>query len=168
MKINNKTGEELISQLIKIVSFQLNVEFNLSSSFSDVLILDSSTEKKFSSHLIFPEIVFKNNQYCGNFVKRVMDKISKEECLEFSCIDSLNVKMIVDSSVYSVNQNFRILFSSKLGKKTTLKLSKINKFMKDADYQLFLDSLVCDKDFIVNTYSLDTESDSEPMSKKKK
>ena len=65
-------GEELLIKLIQNVSSNLYVQYNISSSIEEVLILDSSTEKKFSSHLIFPKIVFENNILCGVFVKNIV------------------------------------------------------------------------------------------------
>ena len=158
-------GEELLIKLIQNVSSNLYVQYNISSSIEEVLILDSSTEKKFSSHLIFPKIVFENNILCGVFVKNILDKLSKEEVEMLSLIDSHNKKKsIVDCSVYSLNQNFRIIFSSKFGKKTALKLSRINQFkLKNVQLELFLESLVCDKDLEVNIHSSIRDQDSKPV-----
>ena len=142
---------------------QLAVQYNLLSYPEDVIILDSSTKKKFSSHLIFTKVVFENNQHCGAFVKNLVDKFSNEELGIFSSIDSHNnKKMIVDCSVYSVNQNFRLIFSSKFGKNSPLIVSRNNQFViKDGQLQLFLDSLVSDKNLVVNTFSADSNPEFE-------
>jgi len=53
---------------------------------------------------------------------------------------------MVDLSVYSRNRAFRMLYSSKHGKRKVLQVARGNRFPCDEDagaYRLFLDSLVC-------------------------
>jgi len=53
---------------------------------------------------------------------------------------------MVDLSVYSRNRAFRMLYSSKFGKRKVLQVARENRFPCDEDagaYRLFLDALVC-------------------------
>ena len=64
---------------------------------------------------------------------------------------------VIDFTVYSKYQNFRMIFSSKYGRSNQLYPSAENKFpivnSENGQYRLFLDSLVSDKDFVVNIAS---------------
>ena len=64
---------------------------------------------------------------------------------------------VIDFSVYSKYQNFRMIFSSKYGRSKQLYPSAENRFpivdSENGQYRLFLDSIVSDKDFVVNITS---------------
>uniref|UniRef100_A0A4X2LWQ8 DNA-directed primase/polymerase protein n=1 Tax=Vombatus ursinus TaxID=29139 RepID=A0A4X2LWQ8_VOMUR len=51
--------------------------FNVNCSAEDVLNLDSSTDEKFSRHLIFQlhNVAFKNNIHVGNFVRKILQPV---------------------------------------------------------------------------------------------
>ena len=55
---------------LQYVFYQLSVCFKLSCSRNHVLDLDSSTETKFSRHLVFhlPDTVFTNNLHAGRYI----------------------------------------------------------------------------------------------------
>lgn len=72
--------------------------------------LDSSTSEKFSVHLIFPKIVFVNNNAAGMFVSDVID-VLPEVCRKYN---------FVDTSVYTKNRCFRLIASSKFGRSARL------------------------------------------------
>ena len=71
----NLNGFSLLDMLINIVCFYLLRKFNIHCSRGNIMDLDSSTEDKFSRHLIFhlPQAIFANNIECGNFVKYVYE-----------------------------------------------------------------------------------------------
>ncbi|NWW10443.1 PRIPO protein, partial [Oreocharis arfaki] len=67
-------GKSMVMKLIELVSQKLKELYDVNCSSNDVLNLDSSTDEKFSRHLIFlPEkTVFKDNTHVGNFVRTIL------------------------------------------------------------------------------------------------
>ncbi|XP_074010577.1 DNA-directed primase/polymerase protein [Numenius arquata] len=67
-------GKGMVAKLIELVSQKLKELYGISCSAKDVLNLDSSTEEKFSRHLIFlpQKTVFKDNIHVGNFVRSIL------------------------------------------------------------------------------------------------
>ena len=139
-------GQKLVNIWIEFVSFCLEHELNISSSRNHVIELDSTTDTKFSQHLIWhiPNAVFKSNLDVGNFVHNICDGLRSYLNLEsnalqkhwihsVNCADELKTlyvqgssgekTLFVDEGVYTKNRNFRLYLSSKKGKATELKLS---------------------------------------------
>jgi len=104
--------------------------------------LDSSTEKKYSHHLIVPRIWFKDNIECGHFVKFMVSQLQYASQL-FVMNDKGKQVSIIDLGVYTRNRNFRIYGSSKFGKGTPLVISKGNQFPFVDEEELFFASLLC-------------------------
>ncbi|NXN57017.1 PRIPO protein, partial [Rynchops niger] len=67
-------GESMVAKLIELVSQKLKELYDVNCSSKDVLNLDSSTDEKFSRHLIFlpQKTVFKDNIHVGNFVRAIL------------------------------------------------------------------------------------------------
>ncbi|XP_050193967.1 DNA-directed primase/polymerase protein isoform X2 [Myiozetetes cayanensis] len=67
-------GKSMIAKLIELVSQKLKELYDVNCSAKDVLNLDSSTDEKFSRHLIFlpQKTVFKDNIHVGNFVRTIL------------------------------------------------------------------------------------------------
>ncbi|NXV12421.1 PRIPO protein, partial [Cepphus grylle] len=67
-------GESMVAKLIELVSQKLKELYDVNCSAKDVLNLDSSTDEKFSRHLIFlpQKTVFKDNIHVGNFVRTIL------------------------------------------------------------------------------------------------
>ncbi|NWX82639.1 PRIPO protein, partial [Nothoprocta pentlandii] len=67
-------GKSMVAKLIELVNKKLEEIYDVKCSAKDVLNLDSSTNEKFSRHLIFlpHKTVFKNNIHVGNFVRSVL------------------------------------------------------------------------------------------------
>ncbi|XP_077671660.1 DNA-directed primase/polymerase protein isoform X2 [Eretmochelys imbricata] len=67
-------GKQMIAKLIELFSKRLEKLYGVKCSAEDVLNLDSSTDEKFSHHLIFllHKTAFKDNINVGNFVKTVL------------------------------------------------------------------------------------------------
>ncbi|KAM4674279.1 DNA-directed primase/polymerase protein isoform 2-T2 [Amazona ochrocephala] len=67
-------GKSMVAKLIELVSEKLKELYGVNCSAKDVLNLDSSTDEKFSRHLIFlpQKAVFKDNIHVGNFVRRIL------------------------------------------------------------------------------------------------
>jgi len=139
-------GEKLIERWIDFVIFCLNHELGVPSGRNHVIELDSTTDTKFSQHLIWhiPNTVFKNNLEVGNFVHSICDSLRSYLNLKndemqnhwihsFKHADKLgsldvntssgNKTLFVDEGVYTKNRNFRLYLSNKKGKVTELKLS---------------------------------------------
>ncbi|NWT97001.1 PRIPO protein, partial [Urocynchramus pylzowi] len=67
-------GKTMVMKLIELVSQKLKEFYDVNCSSEDVLNLDSSTDEKFSRHLIFlpQKTVFKDNTHVGNFVRTIL------------------------------------------------------------------------------------------------
>ena len=127
--------------------------YGINCSSDEVIVLKSSTELKISFHLVFKSVVFPNNRSCKDFVQFVLEKLSPADRLMLCAFDSsIQPVGVIDMTVYSRNQNFRLVQSSKFGKDSPLTLVDKNFDVKNEfDKESFLDTLVCDKLLIVNT-----------------
>lgn len=67
-------GQRMVALLIEHVCKALEELYNVHCSAEDVFNLDSSTEEKFSRHLIFQlhDAAFKDNIHVGNFVRKIL------------------------------------------------------------------------------------------------
>ncbi|XP_027385571.1 DNA-directed primase/polymerase protein isoform X3 [Bos indicus x Bos taurus] len=67
-------GKKMVALLIEHVCKALQEFYTVNCSAEDVLNLDSSTEEKFSRHLIFQlhDVAFKDNIHVGNFVRKIL------------------------------------------------------------------------------------------------
>ncbi|XP_032474086.1 DNA-directed primase/polymerase protein isoform X6 [Phocoena sinus] len=68
-------GKKMVALLIEHVCKALQQFYRVRCSAEDVLNLDSSTNEKFSRHLIFQlhDVVFKDNIHVGNFVRKMLE-----------------------------------------------------------------------------------------------
>ena len=68
-------GIEVLEIFIKTICFYLQELFSISCYRGNIIDLDSTTDKKFSRHLIFhlPRAIFLSNISCGNFIKYVYE-----------------------------------------------------------------------------------------------
>ena len=150
-----KNGHFMTRKFISKVNECLYNKYKIRNNFEDVVILESSSVKKFSLHLIFKEVVFPNNRQCGRFVKKMTEGFSTEEMKMFEINESSGHKgLYIDETVYSKNRHFRIILSSKIGRAVPLLLSSIDTCAKkmqfstmkseefDIDYDIFMSSLV--------------------------
>uniref|UniRef100_A0A8C3VYU2 DNA-directed primase/polymerase protein n=1 Tax=Catagonus wagneri TaxID=51154 RepID=A0A8C3VYU2_9CETA len=67
-------GKRMVALLIEHVCKALREFYGVNCSAEDVLNLDSSTNEKFSRHLIFQlhDVAFKDNVHVGNFVRKIL------------------------------------------------------------------------------------------------
>ncbi|XP_037687026.1 DNA-directed primase/polymerase protein isoform X3 [Choloepus didactylus] len=72
-------GKQMVALLIKHVCKALHEIYGVNCSAEDVFNLDSSTDEKFSRHLIFQlhDVAFKNNIHVGNFVRKILQPALK-------------------------------------------------------------------------------------------
>ena len=159
-------GPRMTATLIKIFCSYFLKYWGLPCDDKNVVNLDSTTNTKFSRHLIFcfKDIAFHNNLHAGRFVKGVCKEI--EEYLANSTVfhDTLSFfelkdlqelfvetgktkKIFVDTAVYSRNRHFRIYQSTKWGKNSYLKVAPESTHLPlekrdDKELAIFLDSLI--------------------------
>ncbi|KAI1711436.1 DNA-directed primase/polymerase protein [Ditylenchus destructor] len=144
-------SEEMLRQFIDVcVRFiydTMNVQLDRDKSF---LILDSSSEIKFSVHIIvhFPEQrLFQSSVALKPLVNRICEQMLNDNVGIIEDEDGLP-KLFCDRSVYTKNRNFRLFLSSKCGTSPNrvLKLAESCKFYQDSkppsNAQIFLDALV--------------------------
>uniref|UniRef100_UPI003AAA5D69 DNA-directed primase/polymerase protein n=1 Tax=Centroberyx gerrardi TaxID=166262 RepID=UPI003AAA5D69 len=70
-------GKTMVSSLIQYVCEKLMGVYGIKCSAKNVLNLDSSTEEKFSRHLIFilPDATFKDNIHVGRFIHAILQPV---------------------------------------------------------------------------------------------
>ncbi|VDK84704.1 unnamed protein product [Litomosoides sigmodontis] len=114
----------------------------------DMLVLDASTTTKFSEHIIVhlaDNYLFPSNTSMKSFIQQLREKmLSSGRCLVWNA-SATKLVTLFDGTVYSVNRNFRLYLSSKLGKNNPLVLAQRCNFYaqkKRCSKQIFLDSLV--------------------------
>ena len=117
-------GTVMTETLINIVNKHLQTEFSSTSFLEDVLVLESSTDHKFSIHLVFQKAIFSSNGDCGAFVKHLIASLAEEDRRQFEVADDKGNKTnFIDRSVYSRNRNFRLYLSTKYGKSAQFTVS---------------------------------------------
>ena len=146
-------GGEVLITFIAFVCHCIYQEFQIRCDENNVINLMSSTEQKFSRHLIFhhPDLLFEDNIQCGEFVKEICFslrsflmtglhnkylpmngtnlEISTNDLNDIMIYNEKNEKMFLcDLCVYTKNRNFRIFKSSKVSKNVPLIISDDNKF----------------------------------------
>ena len=152
-------GSVLVDQLISYVNHCLQVKYHRISNRHQILILDSSTTKKFSQHVIYPTVVFRSNLDCGNFVKSIVHAAWKavedgedsfwtngfpEDTSFWLFTDNADqtATFVSDITIYSKNRHFRIWRSSKLEKNVPLRVAQENIYPLFSEEQTFRDSMV--------------------------
>lgn len=110
----------------------------------DIVVLDSTTDKKFSKHIIFTRVAFHDNVQMGDFVRNVVNRVVEEnpQMVLVHTDDGCQVPF-VDLGVYTRNRCFRLIGSSKYGKPSRLLLSGISNDRVRASFDDFSRSLVC-------------------------
>lgn len=135
-----RDGPAMVRSFISFVLARLKRTFSSVATEADVVQLDSSTDSKFSRHLIFrlPRAAWRNNAHAGDFVRDLClsleeesSNLSPDEAALLSPVvkdDKGHDVLFVDQSVYSKNRNFRLVFSSKVGKKACFEVAAENRF----------------------------------------
>ncbi|KAM6136160.1 DNA-directed primase/polymerase protein isoform 2-T3 [Phoenicopterus ruber ruber] len=162
-------GKTMVAKLIELVSQKLKELYDVNCSVKDVLNLDSSTDEKFSRHLIFlpQKTAFKDNIHVDLTAvedapkgwpaiackAKDMETSHQGKNSEFSFLivndKEGNKQLFVDLGVYTRNRNFRMYKSSKAGRNVILKIAEDNKFVPNCEENVsleeayFLSSLIC-------------------------
>ncbi|PBC29382.1 Coiled-coil domain-containing protein [Apis cerana cerana] len=167
IEINSeKNGPFMTNILIDIFCAYLLEYWRVPCNRYNVINLDSSTNEKFSRHVIFnvKNIAFKDNYHVGKLVKLICNDIlhyimfkEKEHNIlsrfDRSLIEQLIVKtkkdkkLFIDTSVYTKNRHFRIYKSTKWGKQSNLTIANDCQYIpfnttNDKELNIFLDSLI--------------------------
>lgn len=152
-----KNGDEMVDLLISVVFDVLLEKYSIMGDRDCIVELDSSTEEKFSRHLIFhlEKTAFKDNSHVGAFVFEICSRIysaqdndSRLEKLfilkDSSCVGSS--QLFVDTAVYTRNRCFRLPLSSKSGKTAVLVPSGRFRCKTLGEEDVFMASLICNID----------------------
>ncbi|CAH9140909.1 unnamed protein product [Cuscuta epithymum] len=154
----DKNGDEMVDLLIMAVFDALLEKYSLEGSHDWIVELDSSTDEKFSRHLIIrlPKAAFKDNSHVGAFVTEICSRIytssimderfKKLSVFKDSESDGIPSKLFVDTAVYSRNRCFRLALSSKAGKTSVLLPSGRFKCKDMSEEEMFMESLICNMD----------------------
>ncbi|KAG7981428.1 hypothetical protein I3843_05G233600 [Carya illinoinensis] len=151
--------DEMIDLLLSIIFKAFHEKYSIQGNLDWIVELDSSTEEKFSRHLIIriPKAAFKDNSHAGAFVAEICSRILIERQSD-GRFDKLFVKkdsssttsssqLFVDTAVYSRNRCFRLALSSKAGKSSVLLPTgrfKCKDMLCEED--MFMASLICNMD----------------------
>uniref|UniRef100_A0A3B5BKH7 DNA-directed primase/polymerase protein n=1 Tax=Stegastes partitus TaxID=144197 RepID=A0A3B5BKH7_9TELE len=148
-------GKNMVSLFIQYVCEKLMEVYGIECSAKNILNLDSSTEDKFSRHLIFSlqNAAFKDNIHVGRFIHAILQPVlnkgkpakaggmtespqtkrrkQEERDLSFLQVKNKDGKdcLFVDLGVYTKNRNFRLYKSSKAGKNAAFTVAEDNKFI---------------------------------------
>ncbi|XP_020220222.2 DNA-directed primase/polymerase protein isoform X2 [Cajanus cajan] len=166
-KVNiGKNGEEMVDLLISVVLEALREKYAIHGDHNWVVELDSSTEDKFSRHIIvrIPKVAFKDNSHAGAFVSEICSRIlnargedksfEKLLVMKDSSSNESAGQLFVDTAVYSRNRCFRLLLSSKAGKSSVLLPTKRFKCkdLSQGEEDMFMASLICNMDVDCKTF----------------
>ena len=146
-------GVKLLQTFIELLISDLKVKFDILdiNEKEHVINLTSTTEKKFSHHIIVnhPQLIFIDNYSAGKYVQYLCQKMKNmpemilvmDEKAELTNPSQIITRYgtFIDEGVYTKNRNFRLYLSSKFNKNVQLK-----HFCADgkSDKTVFLDSLV--------------------------
>ena len=148
ISLNKSTDRvELTRTLISLVIENLKIEFGRRISLNDVCILDSTSEIKFSKHIIFISCVFIDCEMCGNYVKNMLSNLTLEQKQQLTVSNKKKQEvLIIDQSVYTKNRNFRLFLSSKFGRNVALKVVDVDSNEEQKHFQceknIFFQSLI--------------------------
>ncbi|XP_017972925.1 PREDICTED: DNA-directed primase/polymerase protein isoform X1 [Theobroma cacao] len=153
-----RDGDEMVDLLISVILEALLEKYSINGNQDWVVELDSSTEEKFSRHLIMriPKTAFKDNSHVGAFVAEICSRIAsaRERDKRFETLYVKNAstsaespgQLFVDTAVYSRNRCFRLALSSKAGKASFLLPTGRFKCKEMGEVDMFMASLICNMD----------------------
>ncbi|XP_015694625.1 DNA-directed primase/polymerase protein [Oryza brachyantha] len=147
--------DEMVDILVAVTFSALHDKYSIEGQEEWIIELDSSTEEKFSRHLIIriPKTAFKDNSHVGAFISEICSRIAAQRAAnpnfeklyitkDRSCTGPSD-HLFMDTAVYSRNRCFRLAFSSKSGKKSFLVATGRFKYKNMNDKELFMKSLIC-------------------------
>lgn len=138
----DKNANQMVQTLIDMVAQVSGKNIRRDS----VVELDSTSERKFSRHVIFRQVLFCDNEQMGCFVRDVVERIieNDENMMMVKKGEACEKVPYVDLGVYTKNRCFRLIASSKFGKKQRLlPLGEKQEDRIAISSQQFMDALVC-------------------------
>ncbi|XP_056694333.1 uncharacterized protein [Spinacia oleracea] len=154
----DKDGNQMVDLLLLVMFEALYEKYQIQGEEDWVVELDSSTEAKFSRHLVLriPKVAFKDNSHAGAFVSELFSRIysAREKDARFQQLfiskDSSSagpsMQLFVDNAVYTRNRCFRLALSSKAGKTSVLRPTGRFKCRDMCEEDVFMASLICNMD----------------------
>ncbi|KAH7488358.1 hypothetical protein PRIC1_007526 [Phytophthora ramorum] len=161
----NVDGNALVDRLISLLQLQFHRRYGIRVNQGNIYQLESSTQAKFSRHLIFhlpSGDLFADNLHAGAFVREFIgdlvafrnedaDQQEGSEGLYTPFLvntetadDPVDKKQLfIDAGVYTRNRMFRVLGSSKFRKNALLRPFTASACATDLDQEFFLNTLVC-------------------------
>lgn len=112
---NDLDGDRLTQLVIEACVQASGVEGDES-----VLVLDSTTDRKFSRHVVFEHVVFYDNLQMGDFVHSIVGKVCEQDDRVLVFKEDGTRIPFIDLGVYTRNRCFRLVGSSKFGKSSRL------------------------------------------------
>lgn len=108
--------DALVDTLLGFVRKRLQDDFDLELREDQIYELDSTTERKFSRHLIvqIPCHAFYNVEHVGYFVQQVCAD-SRNKLLVRQNLETDRMGYVVDTAVYTKNRLFRLAYNCKCG-----------------------------------------------------
>jgi hypothetical protein len=147
----NANGTEMVAVFKDFVKDRIFKLFNIHMPMDCVYDLESTSDSKFSRHLIWkiPSCAFENNIHVGVFAHDTVTEIANiilvdpdsPLCCLFVNDSEYKRVPFVDLAVYTKNRNFRILGSSKIAKNIPL----VDIRGVDLDFETFCNTLVIDE-----------------------
>ena len=147
-----KDGQGAVDAVLSMLRHVLQERLGVKLEDQGIIELDSTTDVKFSRHLIvrLPGAAFANNIHAGVLIQDIC-KMAKEKRDSDPLCAQLFVKkgaeteetFFIDTGVYTRNRAFRLHLSSKAGKPATLLPTGRYSTAGLRPEKLFLDSLVC-------------------------
>ena len=137
-----KDGIEMTKSFVKCVNKILVNEYHQSVSSDEILILESTSENKFSVHIIYKRITFETNCDIRTFIRKLVNSFNDQEKVKFECYSSGKKRLFLDELVYDKNRNFRLFLSSKFGRKNQFIYSVMNENESKDLSQVFKESLI--------------------------
>lgn len=145
----NKDGIKMTKLVINHFNRVLEEKFQYKNDLSDVLILDSSRQSKYSIHLIFKKVVFEDIQSVKNFVEIVLKNLTDQDRQSLKVVRKDKTVNFVDQAVYGQFQNFRMFMSEKLGSSAALRVASFDssthqqeKSTEEEQFDIFTSSLI--------------------------
>ncbi|KAI5062827.1 hypothetical protein GOP47_0021374 [Adiantum capillus-veneris] len=148
-------GNVLVDLLLSQIAEALHNIYSLEYDPSWTVELDSTTEEKFSRHVIIrvPNVAFKDNSHVGAFVTELCSRLDRQRqsdedisrlyVLKGQSRQDCRSQLFLDQAVYSRNRSFRLPFSSKAGK--TARLIPTGRFSCESmsEREVYECSLIC-------------------------
>jgi hypothetical protein len=157
-----------VDTLIDYINHSVQIEYDIKCDRRHVIQLESSTEERFSQHLIYhlPGALFQDNQHCKRFVRKIMASarealtgMSDKYTKDYPCNKLVSMfiqskgnpsSTLVDLLVYNNNQHFRLLHSSKLARESRLFVSDESCYPLPTG-PVLLETLICPSQHEVDT-----------------